>query len=228
MQALRMPDIELVVARWREDLAWLRNIPDCVRVTVYNKGPESESWWDTRWNVTPLANVGREAHSYLHHLVERYHSPAQCTVFCQGKPFDHFQNFHALLRDLAEENVAVEEFRWIGFFIDADDPRGRRLYVPWSKNHDGRELALDEMHQQLFESPAPEWFYFYGGGQFALDAQCWRRRPVEFYRRARELSAHFPDAAHGFERMWDRVFGLTGVDPALVKEGVPVYFRQQK
>ncbi|MFH0909189.1 MAG: hypothetical protein V1929_10535 [bacterium] len=38
-----MTSIELVVARYAEDLSWLRRVPKAARVTVYDKGDNAEA-----------------------------------------------------------------------------------------------------------------------------------------------------------------------------------------
>jgi hypothetical protein len=206
--------MELVVARYRERVDWTRNIPRAVRVSIYDKGGDLD---ERGFPVAArLPNVGREAETYLHHIVSRWDDLAEVTVFCQGHPFDHASDLHRTLRALAEGREAVAAFRWLGFIIDTDDPRGRRLFVPWSKNEDGRELAVDRFHDALFEAPAPPLLRFYPGGQFVVSAACVRARPRGFYERALALARHFPDAAHCLERLWDRVFGVLGVDPALL------------
>jgi hypothetical protein len=89
--------LQLVVARYSEDLSWLRNIPGAVAPFVYDKGDALFP------GAVPLVNAGREAHTYLHHICERYNDLADVTVFCQGKPFDHAFDFHQTLRGLAME-----------------------------------------------------------------------------------------------------------------------------
>jgi len=209
-------ELELVVARYDEAVEWTRNVPASVRVTLYDKGGDLDPARFPRATVVRLPNVGREAQTYLHHIVERWDSPVPLTVFCQGHPFDHAHDLHRVLRDLASGRSVVDGFRWLGFTIDTDDARGRRLFVGWSKNEDGRELRLDEFHRLLFGGPAPERVRFYPGGQFVVAAGRIRSRPRTFWERARELAATFPDAAHCFERLWDRVFGVVGVDEALL------------
>lgn len=211
---MSVADLELVVARHAEAVDWTRHVPAAVRVTIYDKGGDLDAAKFPRATVARLPNVGREAQTYLHHIVERWESPAPVTVFCQGHPFDHAHDLHRVLRALAAGRETVADFRWLGFTIDTDDARGRRLFVPWSKNEDGRELRLDEFHRALFASPAPERVRFYPGAQFAVTAERIRSRPRAFWERARDLAATFPDAAHCFERLWDRVFGVAGVDEA--------------
>ena len=208
--------IELVVARYNEAVHWTRNVPRAVRVTIYDKGGDLDPGAFPRAEVHRLPNVGREAHTYVHHILRRGEEVAPVTVFCQGRPFDHASDLHHVLRALCSGQAHVDAFRWLGFIIDTDDARGRRLFVGWSKNEDGRELAVDEFHAALFGAPAPEAIPFYPGGQFAVAAERIRSRPRAFWERALALSQTFPDGAHCFERLWDRVFGVVGVDPALL------------
>jgi hypothetical protein len=99
------------------------------------------------------------------------------------------------------------------------------LFVNWSKNRDRRELSLDRFHRELLGEPAPEVFHFYPGAQFVVSAERARARPRDFYARALALSETFPDAGHCLERLWDRVFGVRGVDPALLGGEPCRYFK---
>lgn len=206
-------DVELVVARYREDLRWLKRVPRSVRVTVYDK--ESD-----------LPNVGREAHTYLHHIIARYDSLSPITVFCQGKPFDHAWNFHAVLRDLSDAPRLPEPgFLWIGHIVDRDDPNGSLLFQRWSKNENGRPLRLLEFWRDLWETQAPDFFTFYLGAQFAAKRELILRRPLAFYQRALEIAVTFTDAAHCFERCWDQVFGVNGIPEPLRGKALPIYLK---
>lgn len=215
--------LELVVARYREDIAWTRNVPKGVRVSVYDKG--GGHGLPDGIEAIPLANVGREAHTYLWHLTRRYDSLAPVTVFCQGHPFDHAHDLHRVLRAIASGVKCVQEFLWLGFIIDTDDRRGRRLFVPWGGNPGGRELPLDEVHEALLGEPCPERVRFYPGGQFAVTAGCARSRPREFFERALEMAAADDLRAHCFERLWDRVFGVCGVDEGCMGGSDTVYLK---
>lgn len=204
--------LELVVCRCGEDLAWTRNVPRGLPLTVYDKTPGPGAPWP---GAARLPNVGREAHAWFHHLVERYASLAAWTVFAQGRPFDHAPDLHSVLRRLASERPPAEDFLWLGFLWETDDARGRPTFVHWSKNPERRELDLAGFFQRLWGEPAPGLVRYVGGGQFAVSREAAWRRPREFYRRARAVAAEFPDAAHAFERVWDRVFLAPPLDPAL-------------
>jgi len=79
-------DIEIVIARYKADISW-SNMYKSIR-TVYDKG------WDNinitqlhDDNVIRLPNIGRESHTYLHHIVNNYDNLADITVFTQdGAP----------------------------------------------------------------------------------------------------------------------------------------------
>ena len=78
------PNFEIVVAHYKEDLSWLEGIKrDC---SIYSKSGDKNA---PRCSFHKLPNVGREGHAYLHHIVERYHTLAEVTIFLQGRLDDH-------------------------------------------------------------------------------------------------------------------------------------------
>lgn len=147
--------VRLVVARYNEDLEWLRRVPgDTVdEILVYNKSASSDSGdaslksrqvgkyrtrmmhWSIpnqkmvpedpslasssecdciprnmhiRTRVVQLRNLGREADTYLQHIVDYYDDDddkdestasllADLTIFAQGDPFEHSPHFLELL-----------------------------------------------------------------------------------------------------------------------------------
>jgi hypothetical protein len=100
--------MEIVVARYNENLHWLQEIIDTtsqfdLKITIYNKGntpaiiqfPEhDEKFLDryrinkSRVRVVQLANVGVCDHTYLHHIVSRYDSLATTTLFVPASAYD--------------------------------------------------------------------------------------------------------------------------------------------
>ena len=87
--------IELVVARYNENLDWLKLLPKNVKVTVYNKGND-----DIDVPFIRLPNVGRESGTYLHHIIENYKTSSfsHTTVFCQGDSLFHSPDFIELIK----------------------------------------------------------------------------------------------------------------------------------
>ncbi|NJK92764.1 MAG: DUF3431 domain-containing protein [Blastochloris sp.] len=216
-----MPSIELVVARYQESLAWLNNIPRSLQVHILNKDdsgkadPELPHHLQTTPRLQTLPNCGRESHSYLTHIVENYQNLADLSVFAQGHPFDHCADFHTILRDLERRKMPPETFHWLGFILDWDDPKGHRLFRAWSKNPEQEELDLSGFFQKLFHQDCPPRLTFFPRRPVYRHRDVIHRRSLEFYRQALELSLRFPQAAHCFERCWDRVFQVNGIPEAL-------------
>jgi hypothetical protein len=202
-------------------LFWLKRVPVEWRQTIYNKGkPRADS--------IVLPNVGREAHTYLHHLVERYDDLAEWSLFTQGFPFDHVPDFHRILSDLTPERSQDPGFIWLGLFVDFDVGDGSRLFQKWSKNEDARGLDLDAFWTLLMKGPHPERYSFFPGGIFAAHRDVLRQRSKAEYRAALEVSVSFPDAAHCFERTWDRFLGSSGIPDEVRAGNLPVYLRPVK
>lgn len=211
--------IQLVVARYLENLNWVGNIPPQIEAIIYDKSGENTP--DSR----ALPNVGREAHTYLHHVCENYHDLSDWTVFAQGKPFDHAFDFHKTLREWVV-NPPQNPFCWLGHIIDTDSNDGARLFASWSKNQGHERLQMNGFHRALFGVDGPDEYTFVLGAQFGVSRELIRSRPLEFWQRALQLSLEFPDAAHCFERTWDKVFGVVGIAPELLNGRKTLYLKK--
>jgi hypothetical protein len=104
-----MPKHTLVVARYKESLSWIAQVPKSFRVVVYNKGKSYRLrrrllWPHWRVSLTALENTGREAETYLRHMLDRPIVGASdgFTVFCQGDPFEHSPDFLELLETTSQ------------------------------------------------------------------------------------------------------------------------------
>jgi hypothetical protein len=220
------PDILVAVARYREDLAWLRGLAlPCV---VYNKGPEldsSELPPGTR--VVALANQGREAHSYLTHILAHYDALPRHTAFLQGDPFAHLapppvdkqepkmtpEALRARLLALAAKDTPFAGLAWfrlrcdgLGRPHDLADPAKEGRWKGW-----GKDIPVARTFETLFGRPAPREFIARAAtGNMLARADRIRARPPAFYRRALDLVLADADDAdntgHAFERLWQAVF----------------------
>ncbi len=222
------PDIQLVIARFREDLAWTGEIGlPCV---VYNKGPELDP--DTlppAAKVVALPNLGREAHTYLTHILAHYHQLPRHTCFLQGQPFAHLappeeptvtpQALGQRLLELAAKDTPFAGLAWfrlrcdgLGRPHDLADPAKEGRWKGW-----GKDIPVARTFAALFAAPAPAEFIARAAtGNMIVRADRILARPEAFYRRALELIlADAEDAdntGHALERLWQAVF--SGVDSA--------------
>lgn len=181
---------DIVVARHREDLAWLRATFEAhrahggsLRVFVYDKsGDPPPPSLPAGWHWVPLANRGREAHAYFHHLATRWHDMADATLFLQGHPFDHLVS-----RSTA---VSLPPSPLTGF-----EPYDARMVTETHPRGDCGDLPL-AVYRALASwgllsatAPAVE-VRFPAGAQFAVSCAAARSRHREWYAaRVREMEA---------------------------------------
>jgi len=80
-------DIEVVLAHYEEDLSWTKAYKRSgAEFTIYSKAEDATR---VPQGALELPNVGRESHTYLHHIVSRYENLAEWTVFSQAGAPSH-------------------------------------------------------------------------------------------------------------------------------------------
>lgn len=198
-----------VVARFREDLAWLSDASAERRCIVYDKsgddGPPSRLAPALEW--VPVPNVGRESETWLRYIITHYDALPDVVCFLQGNPKEHVSPAHASLfaRLLSGDHSPV-----------ATAP----LCCPLHVERDGVCVSHDEYYSHLFAGPRPPSYGFAAGAQYSVTRADLLSRPVSFYRLLhRMLSRNTILAytgkipfAHGvidpwtLERLWPFVF----------------------
>jgi len=221
------PDIRIAVARYREDPGWLRGL--ALPGVVYNKGPAlAPEALPPGMTAAVLPNRGREAHTFLTHILKNYGRLPRHTVFLQGDPFAHLappeesrvtpEGLRARILELAARDAPFAGLAWfrlrcdgLGRPHDLADPAKKGRWKGW-----GRDIPVARTFTTLFGRPAPRAFIVRAAtGNMLVRADRILARPPEFYRRALELILADPDDAentgHAFERLWQAVFsGATG------------------
>jgi hypothetical protein len=76
--------INIVGSRYNENIDWL--IPYNDIAIVINKGNRILPNFS---NIIHTNNIGREGHSYLYYIINRYETLPKRVIFTQGSPFDH-------------------------------------------------------------------------------------------------------------------------------------------
>lgn len=222
------PGLLVVAARYREDLAWLRGLDlPCV---VYNKGPElAPGLLPPGAELLALPNQGREAHTYLTHIIRNYGNLPRHTAFVQGDPFAHLappedprltpEGLRAKLLELAAKDTPFAGLAWfrlrcdgLGRPHDLADPAKQGRWKGW-----GKDIPVARTFEALFGAPAPREFIARAAtGNMLVRADRILARPLEFYERALALVLADADDAentgHAFERLWQAVF--SGATPA--------------
>ena len=95
-----MKDRLVVIARYKEDLDWLKDLNN--PFMVYNKGPE----WPYEIIRKDIPNKGREAETYFRSIIENYSILHQYKymVFLQGDPFEHCNDLFKQINTYDDEN----------------------------------------------------------------------------------------------------------------------------
>lgn len=201
--------MEVVVARYREDVSWTARLG--LPATVYDKSGAP--------GAHALPNIGRESHTYLTHIVRRYDDLAGHTVFVQGAPFEHMppgatpESFAERIRQNVRLGLAFTGF---AFFKLKCDRLGRPHDMADAARHGhrpgfGRDIPVGAVYEQLFIGPVPETFLVTApAGMFFVARERILARPLAFYRRALQIVSADPDDAgntgHAFERLWQVIF----------------------
>ena len=191
----RSPRRELVVCRYNEDLLWLDGVPADFHIVVYDKG-DRPSWAHRPCRRVSLPNVGREAHSMLHHIVAHYGDLAERTCFVQGDAPFHAPDILGRLAieydglcSLTEtysashpppETHAYDRVEHIGGYRvaygDAEAPCGR-LHTA-----DQKPFWNPAVWPYVFACPAPKPLYFGYAAMYSVPRHCITRRPLGFWR----------------------------------------------
>ncbi len=204
------PDVQVVVARYREDASWTAALG--LPCLVYDKG----GGWP---GGLPLPNVGREAHTYLTHILGRYPDFPGHTAFVQADPFAHFEADAdpAWLRARIEAACAKgQDFLGLAWFRLRCDGLGRphQMGDPTKRGRwpgFGKDIPVARVFERLFALPAPRQFVASGvTGNFLVSRGRILARPKGFYRLALNLVEADPKDAentgHAFERLWSLIF----------------------
>jgi hypothetical protein len=174
---------EIVVAQYREDTTWTDNISNAT-ITIYNKGGT-----DNKGGIA-LPNYGREAHTYLHHIIKQYDNIAPVTIFTQGTPFDHCPNFVNVAQLIADN-------------VDGASAVPFRNLSNWTLTIDNLKCAcwpyhqfpnrLPEVAHALFGDDFNEQIWFGAGAIFMATQQAIHKHPRNFYEQAQSFFKYNPD-----------------------------------
>jgi hypothetical protein len=172
--------MEVVIAKYNENISWSHYLP--VPVTVYDKSKD-------------IPNIGREGETFLRHIVERYDSLSEKTLFLQGDPFDHSR---AITTDIGE---IIFRYR------QADIKTITPFECPYHKEHVD-EISILEIRKNfktLLNRDPPEFIHFAAGCQYVIHSDYIKRRPKEYYQGFRDFLTNDHNC-YVFERIFPYIF----------------------
>ena len=186
----------IIVARYKENISWLQSLPDTHHVHVYNKFYQ---------DINCLPNVGRESHTYLHHIIQNYNNLSQYNIFCQGNPIEHCPNFiHILSSDFKKEANQLSD----GFYsLSAIVKEGPYANVDYRHPCGLPMFYLLQLMFDINMGPKDTYQTMYGG-QFIVEKSNILFRPIAFYKMLYTILSFDTNPIEGFfmERLWPFIF----------------------
>jgi hypothetical protein len=153
--------MQYIISKYKENISWVNRLNS--NYIVYNK---DES--DTNKNFINLPNKGREAHTYLTHIVNNYETLDDITCFLQGDPFPHLYGTN--LEEIS--NIKFESFF----------PFGITQICNLKGEPQNPYLDIDEIFLNKYFLNKPENYITYTiGAQFLVKKSTILKRKKIFY-----------------------------------------------
>ena len=217
-------DFEIVVAHYNEDLTWLE--PVIEHCKVYSKGGPKHAP-KPPFDVEALENIGREGHTYLHHIVKCYDRLKDVTLFTQARIDDHTDLTALEMKEKALDTkvgrVTTYPHRAMELFDHWDG-------IPWEKYPCWAKWSSPEgvfAGKRASKTPAeyfkaffnnfshdgpPQSVGFQPGAIFAVRRETILQHSKETYQRMLkdlflgDMKSINPETGHHLERFWMAIF----------------------
>lgn len=215
--------IDIVIARYKENLNWLNEIDlsQFRYVYVYDKGG---NWQNTSANIknVPLPNVGREPHTYLHHIIVNWDALADVTIFLPGS-CDANHKWPVAKRTI-EHALETRTSVFIAGQKYDNNKMPSDMYnfqlSDWQSSTDiNRQSNAESVLSPAPYRPFGKWYDHYIGptipfrgvgyyGIFAVARDHIKHHNIEFYKNLKSQlnNTSNPEAGHYFERVWISIF----------------------
>jgi Protein of unknown function (DUF3431) len=207
-------DVELVISQCSQDPSRLiaearRYLPPEARVTVYSKCPAT-----AHPGAVPLPNVGREGHTFLYHIVSRYDSLADRTIFLMesaGMTLLKRTMMRDLLTNWCADRMHCPKIPHVGDLQN---------FTCGEWKGTTHRPGTDASTAPATIRPFGEWFsrmidptrapprMFCHAAMLSVSRDAIRSRPRAFYQKLlEELGTHSnPESGHFLERSWGAIF----------------------
>jgi hypothetical protein len=150
--------MKFVISKYKEDISWVKDISSYI---VYNKDESN-----INEEYVNIPNIGREAHTYLYHIITNYDKLDDLTCFLQGNPFDH------LVVPLSHiENIKIDGYLPICRIETCDINGGPQN--PY--------LEMDKVFFSKYFLNKPQFINYSTGAQFIVSRETILNRSKEFY-----------------------------------------------
>jgi hypothetical protein len=214
-------NVEIVVARYNEDLHWLNEYPFTeFEYTVYNKGDNGNFEKRNVKKIIRLPNVGRCDHTYLYHIVQNYDNLSGITIFFTGSVNLPHKKEKAItiLNNIIASNYQSAYFmgkcvknihnRFYNFTLDSYrcSEHNNSIKNPETRLKKCRLRPYGKWYSHFFGNTIAHWATL--SGVFSIDKRDIIQHPVSRYLALRNtVNRHSnPEAGHYIERSWGAIF----------------------
>ncbi len=191
--------VEIIVARYNEDLNWLYNYYHIVK--VYDKGNMYSN------ESIKLDNIGREGHTFLYHIINNWDNLSGLIFFVQGNILDHDIypiNFYLFTKNHLTINLSCNRTNFENFWGHLIPNKSKYWNIQSS------ELTYNEWWDKYVQKPKPlkENFKWCPGGIFSVSRQLIYQNSKEYYQNLLSSLRNInnPEEGHYLERSWYYIF----------------------
>ncbi len=175
----------IVVARYTEDLSWLKKVkPPSI---VYNKGDDCVK------DAIPLENKGREGDTFLTYILRHYNHLNELTFFIQGNPLEHYP---MMVEFLNAKEIKCPMYLPLG---DIHVNNGKGL------PHDLGDLRVSDTHIRIFGEDR-DLYLFVAGAQYVVNRNYIKNKPYEWWLGLYDIYNNTEKNAWVFERLWPYIW----------------------
>ncbi len=199
---------QVIVARYKEPILRFDQLPPSLQLIIYDKFDERTAHFLPNlpkydpalfrgvWHAKTA--TGREAHTYIYHILKHYPDFPPHLVFLQAGSEDHGASVLTRLGEIAKAGFANCHYLPLGWPIKCERDDGYPTHIG---------LPIQRIYQRLFRLPAPRYFLFSAAALFITSKERILARPRPFYEEIMQIIYDEPLAGYVLERLWGVIFG---------------------
>ena len=199
----------LVIAQYNENLSWIKNINKkyVQNIHIYTKNSnniEEIFHQDIPVHRVYLPNKGREAHTYLYHIIDQYKSLDDFTFFVQGYPTT--LTLEDINKNIANtqytSNFDTVNYLWLNPY--------HKIYYWQNQKLQNTGLNFFRWYYKFIDQePLLYPYHIYWEANFGVSKEKILSRNIEYYKNLiDQLSVNNMEATHFMERSWFYIFNL--------------------
>jgi hypothetical protein len=184
--------VKVVISKYNENVEWVKKLKHSHVIYDKSSNPVAGS--------IPLKNVGREAETFLYHIISNYNNLDDVTVFLQANPFEHLQRLVGWRAQLSESeiNTVIEkmnnEITDLSYFST--------FYQVLYNDRDGANGCPTTRNCQVLFGQYYRHFTVSPGAQYVVPKKYILSRSLDFWKNLRDAMHRDFLSAWSMEQLW--------------------------